>query len=66
MRPNRQHEERHRAVERKAAAQAREIIAKAERAASLKKQRRKAIAGEIVLSAAIAVADSARGWHNRW
>jgi hypothetical protein len=55
MRPNRRHEERQRALERKAAVQAREIISKAERAASRKGQRRKAIVGEIVLSVAIAL-----------
>lgn len=55
MRTNRRHEEHQRAVERKAAAQAREIISKAERAASPRTQRRKAIVGETVLSVAIAL-----------
>jgi len=55
MRPNRRDQERLRAVERKAAAKAREIISKAERATSRKRQRRRALIADIVLAVAIAL-----------
>jgi hypothetical protein len=55
MRPNRRERERLRAAERKAAAEAREIISKAERAASRKVRRRKALIRDIVLAVAIAL-----------
>ena len=55
MRPNRQDQERLRAAERKAAAEAREIISKAERAASWKWRRRRALIEDTVLAVAIAL-----------
>jgi hypothetical protein len=55
MRRNRRDQECLRAVEHKAAADAREIISRAVRAASRKRQRRRALIGEIVLAVAIAL-----------
>jgi hypothetical protein len=55
MRPNRRDQDRLRATERKAAAEALEIISKAERAASRKGRRRKALIKDIVLAVAIAL-----------
>jgi hypothetical protein len=53
MRPNRRDRERLRAAERKAAAEAREIISKAERASSRKVRRRRALIRDIVLAVVI-------------
>jgi hypothetical protein len=55
MRPNRRDQERTRATERQAAAKAREIISKAERAASRKVRRRRALINDIALAVAIAL-----------
>jgi hypothetical protein len=55
MRPNRRNQERTRVTERQAAAKAREIISKAERATSRKRQRRRALIEDIVLAVAIAL-----------
>ena len=52
---NRRDKERLRAVERKAAGEARQIISKAERAASRKRQRRRALFEDIALAVAIAL-----------
>jgi hypothetical protein len=55
MRPNRRDQESLRAAERKAAAEARELISKAERAASRKGRRRRALIVDIVVAGAIAL-----------
>jgi hypothetical protein len=55
MRPNRRDQERQRAVERKAAADTRAIISKAERAASRKVRRRKALIRDAIIAVVVAI-----------
>jgi type II secretory pathway component PulM len=55
MRPNRQNQERLQAVERKAVAEAREIISKAERAAGRNARRRKALIRDAVIALVVAI-----------
>jgi len=55
MRPNRRDQERLRAAERKAAAEAREIISKAERAAGRKGRRRKALIRAAIIAVVVAI-----------
>jgi hypothetical protein len=55
MRPNRRDQDRLRAAERKAGAEAREIISKAERAAGRKARRRKALLRDAVIAVVVAI-----------
>jgi hypothetical protein len=55
MGPNRRAQERERAAERKAAADAREIIEKAERAASRRARTRRALIWDAVIALAVAL-----------